>query len=88
MDRAQQLLAQLLQRRKVEGVHDGEPLGEDLIAHVGRHPRREVVAVGGGDGPVPEEVAVRVIEDRARRHLFQAIHQLALVRGAPIEGLA
>ena len=62
------------------GLMIGEPLGQHLIPHLHGHPRREVVAVGGGDGPVAEEVAVRVIEDRAGRHVLQAVHQLALVR--------
>ena len=69
------------------GIDHGQPLGQDLVAHVDRHPGREVVAVGGGDRPVPQEVAVRVVEDRARRHVLQPVQQLALVGGAMVERL-
>ena len=87
VDDRDQLLAQVLQRGRLEGIDDGQPLGQDLIAHVDRHPGREVVAIGGGDRPVPQEVAVRVVEDRARRHVLQPLQQLALVGGAVIERL-
>src|SRR5207245_2812126 len=58
------------------------------IAHLRGHPRREVVAVDGGDRALAQEVAVRVVEDGARRHLLQPLEQLALVGGAMVEGLA
>ena len=58
-----------------------------LVADVAGHPCREVVAVRRGQGPVPQEVAVRVIEDGAGRHFLQPIHQLALVERAAVERL-
>ena len=87
MNDRHQLFAEILQRGRLEGIDHRQPLGQDLIAHVDRHPGREVVAVGGGDRPVAQEVAVRVIEDRAGRHVFQPFQQLALVGGAVIERL-
>src|SRR2546425_8352618 len=42
-------------------------LFRSLVAHLHRRPSREVVAVGGGERPMAEEVAVRVVEDGAGR---------------------
>src|SRR5205823_14071496 len=48
---------------------------------------REIVAVHRGDRAMAQEVAVRVVEDRARRYFLQSLEQLALVGGAMIERL-
>src|SRR6185503_10281116 len=88
VDDRDQLRAQVLERLRLEGIDHVQPLGQYLVAHVDRDPGGEVVAVSGGDGPVAEEVAMRVIEDRARRRVFQALQQLALVGGAVVERLA
>src|SRR5262249_30691392 len=57
------------------------------VTHLGGHPRGEVVAVRGGNGAVAEEVSVRVVEDRSRRHLLESLEQFALVGGAMVERL-
>ena len=87
VDDRDQLFAQILHGGRLEGVDDGQSLGQHLIAHVDRDPGREVVAVGGGDGPMAEEIAVRVVEDRTRRRVLEALKQLPLVGGAMIERL-
>src|SRR3989441_6831680 len=63
-------------------------LFRSLVAHLHRRPSREVVAVGGGERPMAEEVAVRVVEDGAGWDLLQTVHQLALVQGMLVERLA
>src|SRR5207249_5078611 len=83
-----QLLTHVLEARELERVDHGQPLGQHLVAYLRGHPRREVVAVGGGDRAMAQEVAVRVIEDGAGGHLLQPLEQLALVGGAMVERLA
>src|SRR5437899_12211511 len=75
-------------RSELERVDHGQPLGQHLVAYLRGHPRREVVAVGGGDRAMAQEVAVRGIEDGAGGHLLQPLEQLALVGGAMVERLA
>src|SRR5262249_28198803 len=54
----------------------------------GGHPRREVVAVGGGHGAVAKEIAIGVEEDGRLGGVFHAVHQLTLVLGPEVERLA
>src|SRR2546425_6604886 len=88
VDDRHQLLPEQFQIGEPEGIHDGQALGQRLVAHLHRRPSREVVAVGGGERPMAEEVAVRVVEDGAGWDLLQTVHQLALVQGMLVERLA
>ncbi len=88
LDDRHQVLAQLLDRGERERVDDGQALGEGVVADLVGDPPRKVVAVGRRERPVPEEVAEGVEEDRARRHLGDPMHELALVEGVHVERLA
>src|SRR5213594_3515069 len=88
LDDRDEVLAHGLEVRERERIDDGEALGEGAIADLEGGPPREVVAIGGREGAVPEKVAERVEEDRVRRHLREPVHELALVEGMNVERLA
>src|SRR3990172_9549922 len=76
VDHGDQLLAELLEGVKLERVHDGQTLTQHLVAQMDDGPGREVVGVRADEVTVAEEVTVGVVEDRAGRHLFEALDQL------------
>src|SRR5437899_3351021 len=88
LDDRDEVLAQGIEVRERKRIDDGEALGEGTIADLEGGPPREVVAVGGGEGAVPEKVAERVEEDRGRRRLREPEHELALVERVNVERLA